>query len=128
MRQVSPKEKDADKGFIMDLTSKMKVSDLRTALSARGFDTRGLKSELVGRLNAALDGEADEAEDCNEVEVVAVAQADRKQKSPKMNKAKGGDIFLTSGNPENLKKVSVNYLYSRRVRDTILKLNATHTY
>ena len=47
----------------MDLTSKMKVSDLRTALSARGFDTRGLKSELVGRLNAALDGEADEAEE-----------------------------------------------------------------
>ena len=34
---------------------KMKVAELRNALSARGMDAKGLKSELVVRLQERLD-------------------------------------------------------------------------
>ena len=36
---------------------KMKVTELRDALKLRGLDTRGLKSDLSSRLQAAIDAE-----------------------------------------------------------------------
>ena len=43
--------------------AKMKVSELRSALEARGLSTDGLKKELKGRLLAAITTPMDEEED-----------------------------------------------------------------
>merc|ERR1719209_1988565 len=63
---------------------KLKVIELRNELKDRGLDTRGVKTELVERLKAALEGESGEKETELEVDEEAFLEGESGEKETEL--------------------------------------------
>ncbi|KAI9913842.1 hypothetical protein PsorP6_005793 [Peronosclerospora sorghi] len=91
---------------------KMKVSELRAALESRGLSSNGLKTELIQRLELALDEEefGSEAQEMEELEVPSLNQT--KKAELKKKDASTEDATMAVADLDALTKVKTSISFS----------------
>ncbi|VDO71972.1 unnamed protein product [Schistosoma margrebowiei] len=102
-----PEESSARSDMEPTHYSKLDVSDLRNELAARKLDTKGLKVNLVARLQSALDEEkkADTPEDIKIDEEIKAEQTPNKISSPSATQSKDDSKDLSEKDRRRLERL-----------------------